>query len=115
MFDQKYFAGLKIFLLTSDLCQVWRDCRRCSRVAGGQGQEAGAVPPQHSAGEVTGVTRRPEEIRSQDDVLAGELLLHQGGVRHQVQPLELSKNIPVVSQCPHKAPTKDLSLLKVLT
>ena len=43
------------------------------------------MPPQHSAGEVTGVTRRPEESRSQDDVLAGELLLHQGGVRHQVR------------------------------
>ena len=42
------------------------------------------MPPQHSAGEVTGVTQELEESRSQDDVLAGELLLHQGGVRHQV-------------------------------
>ena len=73
------------------------------------------MPPQHSAGEVTGVTRRPEEIRSQDDVLAGELLLHQGGVRHQVQLLEPQKNIPDVSQCPHKAPIKGFSFVKVLT
>ena len=58
-----------------------------SQVVRGRRQGLGAVPPQHSAGEVTGVTKELEESRSQDDVLAGELLLHQGGVRHQVQPL----------------------------